>query len=59
MEGQDVSLMQEGTLDKRIREFQTLFGIVDEGSIVSNDDYEASHALSYDDMNAGTERAYE
>lgn len=37
-------------LDKQIQEFQVKFGIIDEGQIVANDDYEKTVSLDYEDM---------
>lgn len=46
-------ILDEKSLEQKIEEFQRLFGIVDEGAIVSDDDYEKSISISYEEMNRG------
>lgn len=53
MEEKNSVFESERELDKSIQHFQTLLGIVDEGEIISNDDYESSYAVSYSDVKSG------
>lgn len=43
----------EQNVSHRIREFQRKFGIVEEGQIVSEDDYESTHVVSYSESEGG------
>lgn len=53
METEKTVFVSERCLNESIQHFQTLLGIVDEGEIVSNDDYESSHTVSYKDVERG------
>lgn len=45
------TVSNEETLDLLIQEFQKKFGILDEEQIVSDDDYEESLSVDYEDLN--------
>lgn len=53
MEEKNSVLVSERDLDESIQHFQTLLGIVNEGKIVKNDDYESSHIVPYGDVSGG------
>lgn len=48
--------VSEAVLDEKIDQFKAKFGVVDEGAVVSDDDYEKSVSLNYKDIEADDRR---
>ncbi len=46
----ELESVSEQKLERRLLHFKKLLGIADEGNIVSDDDYESSLAVSYEEI---------
>lgn len=48
-----VEEITEQSVDRRIEHFMKLFGILEEGEIVADDDYESTVSVAYDELEKG------